>query len=183
MRPHAGRPIRRTERQRWLPRLRSADPGRDLADASTVGARLVVPGDDEWPADRLAPLDVPPLGLWVRGALDLRVATGRIGCRGRFPGVHCLRGARRRGPRGGLAGSGWTVVSGGAYGIDGAAHRAALAVGGLTVAVLASGVDGAYPQGHAALLARHRRAEGLRGDRGAARRAPDRAGGSSSATG
>jgi DNA processing protein len=46
------------------------------------------------------------------------------------------------------------VVSGGAYGIDGAAHRAALAVGGLTVALLAGGADRAYPVGHSQLIGR-----------------------------
>jgi DNA processing protein len=55
---------------------------------------------------------------------------------------------------GGLADDGWAVVSGGAFGIDAAAHRAALAVGGPTVAVLACGVDVAYPRAHDALLAR-----------------------------
>jgi DNA processing protein len=53
-----------------------------------------------------------------------------------------------------VAERGWTVVSGAAYGIDAAAHRGALAVGGTTVAVLACGVDVAYPRGHAGLLAR-----------------------------
>ena len=47
-----------------------------------------------------------------------------------------------------------TVVSGGAYGIDGAAHRATLATDGFTVAVLAGGIDIPYPAGHAALLHR-----------------------------
>ncbi len=47
----------------------------------------------------------------------------------------------------------WTVVSGGAYGIDGAAHRGALVVGGTTVVVLASGADVAYPRGHSTLFA------------------------------
>jgi DNA processing protein len=46
------------------------------------------------------------------------------------------------------------VVSGGAYGIDGAAHRATLAADGLTVAVLAGGIDVPYPAGHTALLRR-----------------------------
>jgi DNA processing protein len=54
----------------------------------------------------------------------------------------------------GLAERGWVVVSGGAYGIDGAAHRGALAVGGATVAVLACGVDRPYPRGHTALINR-----------------------------
>ena len=57
---------------------------------------------------------------------------------------------------GDLAATGTVVVSGGAYGIDGAAHRAALGVGGGTVAFLAGGVDRAYPAGHQELFARIR---------------------------
>jgi DNA processing protein len=54
----------------------------------------------------------------------------------------------------GLAERDVAVISGGAYGIDGAAHRAALSVDGLTVAVLAGGIDIPYPAGHSALLHR-----------------------------
>ena len=54
----------------------------------------------------------------------------------------------------GLAERGWTVVSGGAFGIDAAAHRGALAVGGVSVAVLAGGVDVSYPRGHDQLFCR-----------------------------
>jgi DNA processing protein len=54
----------------------------------------------------------------------------------------------------GLTSRGYTVVSGGAYGIDGMAHRAVLACGGTTVAVLAGGIDQLYPAGHDELLRR-----------------------------
>ena len=54
----------------------------------------------------------------------------------------------------GLVDRGFTIVSGAAYGIDGMAHRAALASGGTTVAFLAGGVDRFYPLGHEALLGR-----------------------------
>jgi DNA processing protein len=54
----------------------------------------------------------------------------------------------------GLVERGVAVVSGGAYGIDGAAHRAALAAEGVTVAVMASGFDIPYPAGHSGLLHR-----------------------------
>ena len=141
-------------------RLDVAHPGRDLAAGALVGARFVIPGDEEWPDQvddlvRLGRRDAGvPLGLWVRGPLNLRDA-----CRRSIAVV----GARASTAYGeyvasefgiGLAERMWTVVSGGAYGIDGAAHRGALAGDGATLAVLACGVDVAYPRGHAALIDR-----------------------------
>jgi len=112
-------------------------PGRDeLAAIFQSGARLVCAGDEEWPS-RLDDLgDDAPVALWVRGAARLSAGDGRsvsiIGSRAasaygmRVAGDIASMVARR----------GWTVVSGAAYGVDGAAHRGALAVGGITVAVL-----------------------------------------------
>jgi DNA processing protein len=128
-------------------------PGHDeLAAIFRSGVRLVCPGDDEWPS-RLDDLgDDTPLALWARGTARLDEAAGRsvsiIGSRaasayGMSVAVDIASSvARRR----------WTVVSGAAYGIDGAAHRGALADDGITVAVLACGVDRAYPAGHADLI-------------------------------
>lgn len=143
-------------------RLAGLDPAADLERAAAVGARLVCPGDGEWPTqlDDLSRLhdgqgpSAAPLALWVRGPEDLRLAALRsvavVGARaatGYGGYVAAELGS-------GLADRGWTVVSGGAHGIDAASHRGALAAGGLTVAVLACGVDVAYPRGHDALLAR-----------------------------
>ena len=113
-----------------------------------------------------------PHALWVRGpgALDETVArsVAVVGSRASTAyGEHVATDLAS-----GLSDLGWTVVSGGAYGIDGAAHRASLAVGGRTVAVLAGGVDDAYPRGHAALLGTdHPR--GARRQRASPARAPD----------
>lgn len=138
----------------YLNRLTDADPHRDLERAQRVGARFVAPGDDEWPT-ALDDLDEQrPLGLWVRGPGRLRPVLERS---------VAIVGARSSTAYGAtvaselaaeLAARGWTVVSGGAFGIDAAAHRGALAVGGLTVAVLACGVDRCYPVAHDALLRR-----------------------------
>jgi DNA processing protein len=93
-----------------------------------------------------------PLALWVRG----RGPLDRL-CE-RAVAVVGSRAATRYGTQmagelaAGVAERGWTVVSGAAIGIDGAAHRGALAVGGATVAVLACGADRAYPAAHQALL-------------------------------
>jgi DNA processing protein len=144
---------------RWRSRLPDLDPREDLRELASVGGRLVVPGDDEWP-HRLDDLEVPPFCLWVRGPLRLDTACGRaaaiVGARASTE--YGVRVAALFATR--CAELGITVVSGAAYGIDGAAHVGSLVGGGATVAVLASGVDRAYPRGNAPLLDRIA-AEGL----------------------
>ncbi|QGV78253.1 DNA-processing protein DprA [Streptomyces ficellus] len=137
-------------------RLRAAraEPDRDLAAAEACGARLVVPGDPEWPSQLDDLGDARPVGLWVRGRPDLRRWALRsvavVGARACTPyGAHMAATLAS-----GLAERGWVVVSGAAFGVDGAAHRGALAAAGATVAVLACGVDVAYPRGHAGLIGR-----------------------------
>jgi DNA processing protein len=144
------------------PRLAEAQPETDFTAAARCGARLVCPGDAEWPvgADIVAGRYPPPIALWARGPLDLGAAVDRsvavVGSRAATDYGEYVAADLGSG----LADRGWTVVSGGAYGIDGAAHRGALAAGGTTIAVLACGVDVAYPKGHRALLDRIA-AEGL----------------------
>ena len=141
-------------------RAEHLDAEHDLRRLAACGGRLLVPGDDEWPGQRLTwgwaeQLPAPPLALHVRGALPLAQVVERsvavVGAR-----AATAYGAHVAGELGtGLTDRGWTVVSGGAYGIDGAAHRGALASGrGPTVAVLACGVDVAYPRGNDRLLER-----------------------------
>jgi DNA processing protein len=138
-----------------------------LRKAARLGARIVIPADDEWPGgvDSLATLEVPlpgrvnrdirpPLCIWARGPWPLGEALGRsvavIGARAATGyGTHVTGDIAF-----GLAEHEWTVVSGGAFGIDAAAHRAALAGGGRTVSVLACGVDRPYPSGNASMFER-----------------------------
>ncbi|NUR61832.1 MAG: DNA-protecting protein DprA [Catenulispora sp.] len=129
-----------------------ADPDTDLATAAQAGARYVIPADPEWPPalDDLG--DAMPLGLWLRGELGLAAAAARgasiVGARiATGYGMHVAGELAA-----GLAERGWSVVSGAARGIDGAAHRGALAARGITVAVLACGIDLVYPRGHEALI-------------------------------
>ncbi|MBO9625632.1 MAG: DNA-processing protein DprA [Microbacterium sp.] len=141
----------RDARARWQGRL-SRDAVLDaLRDARHVDARLVLPSGGAWSAafDDLGPH--APLALWVRGDPGLLAAPPRVAIVGAraASGYGEMLAAEFAGD---LAASGAVVVSGGAYGIDGAAHRAALRVGGATVAFLAGGVDRAYPQGHRDLL-------------------------------
>jgi DNA processing protein len=113
--------------------------------------RVLVPGDHEWPVG-LDRLRHPPYCLFVRGRPDLGDLVERS------VAVVGSRAATEYGLRvaadiaDGLAARGVTVVSGAAYGIDSAAHRASLAAGGPTVAVLACGADRAYPTSHRAML-------------------------------
>ncbi|MFF3343783.1 DNA-processing protein DprA [Streptomyces sp. NPDC002779] len=156
LREKGARPEGVSER-RWaglLARAERADPERDLAVARAAGVRFVRPGATEWPGQLDDLGDARPVGLWVRGVASLRMWALRsvavVGARA------CTEyGSHMAAVLGGeLAERGWVVVSGGAYGIDGAAHRGALAAGGATVAVLACGVDRPYPRGHTQLINR-----------------------------
>ncbi|MFE9019305.1 DNA-processing protein DprA [Streptomyces sp. NPDC007808] len=135
-------------------RALSADPRRDLDVAREAGVRFLRPGDMEWPRQLDDLGDARPIGLWVRGPASLRMWALRsvavVGARACTEyGAHMAATLA-----GDLAERGWVVVSGGAYGVDGAAHRGALGVGGATVAVLACGVDRPYPRGHTQLINR-----------------------------
>ena len=132
----------------WRARLAAADPARDLAEGARLGARLIVPGDVEWPTqlDDLGP--ARPYGLWLHGDADLRFSCLRsvaiVGSRvATAYGTHVAAEFAAS-----LGDAGWTVVSGGAYGIDGAAHRGAVAGPSPTIVVLACGTDVDYPLGH-----------------------------------
>jgi len=138
---------------RWRVRLPKLPADAGIADASRDGIRLVCPGDAEWPSvlDQLGP--ARPYALWLRGNADLRFACPRsvsvVGSRAATSyGVHVTGEIAAD-----LGERGWAVVSGGAYGIDASAHRGALAAEGVTIAVLACGVDYPYPAGHADLFA------------------------------
>jgi DNA processing protein len=134
----------------------------DLEALFRRGGRLITPGDDEWPLLALAAFDGagarlrggPPMALWALGPIRLDEVAHRaaavVGTRASTAYGEQVAGDLAAG----LAEREVAVVSGGAYGIDGAAHRAALASDGITVAVLAGGLDVPYPSGHSALLHR-----------------------------
>lgn len=142
-------------RERLTPSISAESVAEQLRKMERLGIDAVIPGDRHWPAgvDELG--DSAPFILWTKGAAsflarphsDLVTITG-------------ARAATSYGDHvatelaGDLAREGRVIVAGGAYGIEGAAHRAALASGGDTIAVLASGVDRAYPAGHSELLGR-----------------------------
>lgn len=132
-------------------RLERLDLDQAIHNLDVSGTRIVVPGDDEWPGG-LDDLLVPPYALFVRGRLDVSEV---------LPGSVAVVGSRAATSYGtsvasslgsGLAARQVTVVSGAAFGVDAAAHRGALATDGITVAVLACGLDRPYPRAHANLL-------------------------------
>lgn len=152
-------------------RLGGREPTR-LADqlrehSRRIGAEIIVPESKLWPAalddlarlgsgctDRIDTETLPPHALWLRGPLPIDEAVNRcvaiVGARASTSyGDHVASDLAH-----GLADRGWTIISGGAFGIDASAHKGALAADGATIAVMACGVDRFYPAGNSALLER-----------------------------
>ncbi|MCH6469949.1 DNA-processing protein DprA [Sinomonas sp. 5-5] len=140
--------------ERWRSRVPDLAPHRDLETIARFGGRFVIPEDSEWP-DGFGDLgEQAPHGLWVRGEEHLpsqRSAVAIVGSRNATNYGLSVAGEISKG----LVDRGVTVVSGGAYGIDAQAHRAALVTDGRglpTVAVMAGGLDRYYPSGNEQLL-------------------------------
>ncbi len=141
--------------KRWAPRVPDLAPERDLATMQRLGGRMLIPTDELWPR-QLADLGLQePLCLWWRGVEQelppVNKAIALVGSRDSTSYGSAVTGDLAYA----LAQRGFMIISGGAYGIDAHAHRAALAgaAGGLpTIAVMAGGVDRFYPAGNEDLL-------------------------------
>ncbi len=128
------------------------DATRRWLDAAAAELRQVVAiGDPSYPALLLETAD-PPLVLWVRGRIELLAAPSVAIVGSRNPTPQGLETARAFAAH--LSKTGWTVCSGLALGIDGAAHDGALEGPGSTVAVVGTGLDQDYPARHRKLAAR-----------------------------
>ncbi|MFT4284301.1 MAG: DNA-processing protein DprA [Protaetiibacter sp.] len=136
---------------RWIPRSRAGDSA--VEDAERNGVHLVTPDHPHWPTQLDDLGDEAPWALFAKGDTSHLLHRGPI----------VLTGARASTGYGehvatqlasGLVDRGYAIASGAAYGIDGHAHRGALAADGVTMAFTAGGLDRFYPAGNAALLDR-----------------------------
>jgi DNA processing protein len=140
--------------RQWFSRLEGSVVTTALEHAAGIGAYLVSPQTDVWPIG-LSDLDLhQPFVLWVRGHSEHMASFSQsisiVGARASTGyGEHV---ASQIVPE--LVENSVAIVSGAAYGIDGMAHRSALASEGITMAFLAGGIDRFYPSGHDALLGR-----------------------------
>ena len=116
---------------------------------SAAGAHLLTPEDLDWP-NRVDDLESPPIALIIKGRRDLFTNPSLAIVGTRNPTAY---GTRIAGDfAAGFVDREWDIVSGGAYGIDSAAHRGALVAEGRTIAVIASGIDAPYPSGNSRLF-------------------------------
>lgn len=126
-----------------------ADCDRQRVLMQEHGVTIILQGDDDYPP-LLAAIPDPPNALWVRGEMAAgdSIAIGIVGSR------KCSSYGREQAARFAamLAQCGYCIISGGAIGIDGEAHRAALRVGGRTIAVMGCGLNELYPPQHAELF-------------------------------
>ena len=136
--------------EKLIATLRATNSDQVLSEIDKHYARLITPADNDWP-QQLNDLAAPPIGLIIKGNISAlhQPSLAIVGTRN--PTSY---GARIAGDfAAGFADREWAIVSGGAYGIDSYAHKGALIAEGITVAVVASGIDINYPAGNTRLFA------------------------------
>ena len=135
---------------RTIEKLRLSSADELFQSISNAGATFLTPEDLTWPQS-VNDLAAPPIGLVIKG--DPKLLTGNslaiVGTRN--PTQYGVRIAQDFAA--GFVDRDWAIISGGAYGIDAAAHKGALIAEGVTVAVIAAGIDINYPAGNARLFA------------------------------
>jgi DNA processing protein len=132
-----------------IERVKSFESVSAFQSIEKCGGEFIIPGDTQWPL-RVDELEAPPIGLVVKGNLNIlgNPSLAIVGTRNPTP-----YGSRIAGDfAAGFVDREWDIVSGGAYGIDSAAHRGALVAEGRTIAVIASGIDLQYPAGNTRLF-------------------------------
>lgn len=141
--------------RRVAPRISAEQARQAMIQGARLGLEVMIPGDPNWPTSLGALGDHAPIALWTKGDTGLLSApmSDRITVTGARAatgyGEHVTMELVQQ-----AADDSRQILSGGAYGIDGMAHRATLAAGGTTIAVLAGGLDRFYPSGHQELLSR-----------------------------
>ena len=136
--------------EKLITNLRQTDGDKILTEIGKHYARLITPDDEDWP-EQLNDLAAPPIGLILKGNINALHQSSLAIVGTRNPTSY---GARIAGEfAAGFADREWAIVSGGAYGIDSYAHKGALIAEGVTVAVVASGIDINYPAGNTRLFA------------------------------
>jgi DNA processing protein len=129
--------------------IRAADVDGEREEIERAGAGVIMRGDNDYPR-LLAEIDDPPIMLYVRGTLEIESALSLavVGSR------RCTAYGREQADRlaGLLSDRGLTIVSGGARGIDTAAHAGATRSDGRTIAVLGCGLSRVYPPENRALF-------------------------------
>ena len=126
-----------------------ADLGVIYHSLTKCGGELLTPEDLLWPS-ALNDLEIPPIGLIVKGDIETlsRKSLAIVGTRNPTPyGVRIASDFAA-----GFVDREWAIISGGAYGIDSAAHKGALIAEGVTIAITASGLDSPYPAGNQRLF-------------------------------
>jgi DNA protecting protein DprA len=135
---------------RTIEKLRLSSADKLLQSISEAGAIFITPADANWPQS-VNDLAAPPIALVIKGDPALLTGDSLAIVGTRNPTQYGVRIAQDFAA--GFVDRDWSIISGGAYGIDAAAHKGALIAEGITVAVLAAGIDINYPAGNARLFA------------------------------
>jgi DNA processing protein len=134
---------------KMITEVNAFDSEQALQNICNSGGVFLTPEEEKWPK-QVSSLSNPPIGLVVKGNVEVlkNKSLAIVGTRNPTP-----YGIRTAGDfAAGFVDREWDIVSGGAYGIDSAAHRGALVAEGRTIAVIASGIDIQYPAGNSRLF-------------------------------